>query len=461
MPRVTPHQPSVKLSTSSEPKPEKQAVVPPPAKQGWSAKATATATATARAPTTGFDRPVSRATPNVEANLKKIGELMIGHTDRNEEKQILQMFKGASAAELNALVGEMPQHDFHEMVSDLDDRLIGPDNRNAFLNLLSKDRLGDLTVENRAKLVSALQYHRTEGPDEKAIRDVFLGTKAGDLSALKKAIDHGEDHRDLQQLVFHDIDDPKIRSQVLDHFKKEAAASPSGQVKVLSDIDDTFYANLKDDRYPKKTVYPGVKDFYAELDKGGAAQEDAGGDLMFLSARPYDRAGGSEHLSRSTIEKAGVKDPTVLSGDFAHLIGNDLIADKKFENWEQVRKLHPEYGSVFVGDSGQGDAIFGARAAAIAGTAMKKVFIHNVTDLNDAQRADFKAQGVHIFDTYVGAATEAYQSGLISREGLLRVAAGAQRELAAVAFTSPDQQAAREKDLARDLAAMQVALQSR
>jgi hypothetical protein len=82
-----------------------------------------------------------------------------------------------------------------------------------------------------------------------------------------------------------------------------------------------------------------------------------------------------------------------------------------------------------------------------------------VTGLNDAERADFATKAVHIFDTYVGAATEAYESGLISKEGLRRVAAGAQRELAQVVFTSLDQKAAREKDLARDLEAMRAALQ--
>ena len=456
MTRVNPRHRPATIATPKAPKGKPPAAAAP-ANKSWGAKAVGSARPEA---TTGFDDPrASGASPGVEAKLKQIAQLMKGHTDRADERQIIALFKGASASELNELILELPAHDFHELVSDLDDRLIGPDNRTAFLSLLSKERLGELSVDSRAKLIGVLQYHQTRSLDEKAVRDIFLGTKGADLSKLKKAIDHGGDHRDLQQLVFHDLDDSKIRGQLLAHFKKEAAASPSGQVKVLSDIDDTFYVNLKDDRYPKKTVYPGVKDFYAELDKGGAAKADDGGDLMFLSARPYDRPGAVEHLTRGTLEKAGVNDPTVLSGDFAHLIGNQQIADKKFENWAQVRQLHPEYGSVFVGDSGQGDAIFGARAATLPGTDMKKVFIHNVTGLDASQRADFARNGVHIFDTYVGAATEAYQSGLITRDGLLRVAAGAQRELAQVPFGSSAQKAAREQDLARDLDAMRAALQ--
>jgi hypothetical protein len=77
---------------------------------------------------------------------------------------------------------------------------------------------------------------------------------------------------------------------------------------------------------------------------------------------------------------------------------------------------------------------------------------------DDAAKADFARKGVFVFDTYVGAATEAYKSGLISKDNLQRVAAGAERELAAIHFSSPEQKAAREADLARDLAAMRAVL---
>jgi hypothetical protein len=87
---------------------------------------------------------------------------------------------------------------------------------------------------------------------------------------------------------------------------------------------------------------------------------------------------------------------------------------------------------------------------------MKRVFIHNVTDLSDAQRADFAAKGVTIFDTYVGAAVEAYKSGLITREGLERVATSAQRELGEISFSQPAQKAARQAELDRDVAVMRA-----
>jgi hypothetical protein len=324
------------------------------------------------------------------------------------------------------------------------------------MNLISKDRVGELSVESKARFVQALQHGPTGSVDEKAITNVFLSTRGDQLSQLKGAIDLGGDHRDLQQLVFHDIDSKELRNSLLQHFK--TAASPkSDKVKVLSDIDDTFYANLKDDRYPKKTVYPGVRALYAELDRGPGATPDRTGDLMFLSARPYDRSGAIEHGTRSMLQDQGVTQAAVLSGDFAHVVGNSLIAEKKFDNWKQVNQLYPEYGSVFIGDSGQGDAIFGEKAVG-AKQDMRAVFIHNVTGLDAAAKADFAKKGVTVFDTYVGAATEAFKKGLITSDGLQRVMSAATRELGEVHFDNAAQKAARQAELDRDLAAARAAL---
>lgn len=387
-----------------------------------------------------------------QARVNRVRELLVGHTDRKEEREILDLFKNASKAELNQMVSALSRKEMHELVSDMDDRLIGPDHKTAFVELLSKDRVGDLTIEARAQFVQALQYRSTDSLDEKAITSVFVATKGPALSALKNLIDGGSDHRDLQQLVFHDIDSKALRTQLLAHFKAEATPKDA-KVKVLSDIDDTFYANWKDDRFPKKTIYPGVRALYAELDRGGDAQKpERMGDLMFLSARPYDRPGASEHFSREMMHEQGVTKATVLSGDFAHLIGNQSIADKKFENWEQVNQLYPEYGTVFLGDSGQGDALFGARAAGANGD-LRAALIHNVTHLDAAGKAEWAQQGVFVFDTYVGAAAEAYQRGLISKPGLERVINESTREFNALAFASPQQKAERQAELDRDVAA--------
>lgn len=55
-----------------------------------------------------------------------------------------------------------------------------------------------------------------------------------------------------------------------------------------------------------------------------------------------------------------------------------------------------------------------------------------------------------------GAAIEAYKAGLITRDGLERVAGAAQRELGEITFAQPAQRAARQAELERDLAVMRA-----
>lgn len=392
---------------------------------------------------------------SAQAKLDAINRLANGHTDRKEEAKILDIFRSANAKELNYLVQKL---DLHELLEDVDDRLIGPDNRTALVKLLTHDRLGDLAVGSRVALINAFQNGSTDGLRERGIRDVFLGTKGKDLTALKNGVDGGSDYHDLQQLVFHDIDDSKIRAEILSHIQREAV--PTGESKVLSDIDDTFYENLKDTRFPKKTVYPGVIAFYAELDKGPGAQPGRSGDLAFVTARPNDRAGLVEALTEKTLHSHGVKDAVVLSGDLLSNLSNDAIAKKKFENFTQYRQLFPEYSFVFTGDSGQGDVIFGAHMREAAPGAVKAVFINDVVNTPQAKRDEYRAKGVFFTDTYVGAAVQALSLGLISKDGLARVVQSAKDDFAKIKFDNDAQKQARLAELNRDVAAAEAALRS-
>ncbi len=392
--------------------------------------------------------PVSRLRTEGESLTNALLGLSRGITTRSDESAILKLVREASPAALNEALQSLTPLALHKLISGMDDHLWGPDNRQAFLNELTQTRLGVLDVDSRAALILALQIGATVKRDEQAIGNIILGTHNNALTQLKNAIDAGGDYHDLQQLIFHDIDSPALREKLLAHFGRQT--TPTGQVKVLSDIDDTFYANLKDQRFPKKTVYPGVLAFYAELDKGGRTRADRLGDLTFLSARPYDRAGLLEDMSLKALRARGVSEATVLSGDFAHLVGNQRIAEKKLENWQQHRQLFTEYQTVFIGDSGQGDALFGSQALATGEGQMKAVFIHNVSGLSESQRSALTKQGIHVFDTYLGAATQAYSLGLITRAGLKRVAEASKKELAAIHFASPAQAAARKAELDRD-----------
>lgn len=390
---------------------------------------------------------MSDATSNM---LDEIRRLMSGHTDRKEEARILEILERTDADQLNDLLQEL---DLSRLISDIDDRLFGPDNRTALLELLTDNRVNDLEAESRAAIVSALQKGRTGKLDEKGIRNILVNSQGAGLTELKNEIDAGGDYRDLQQLLFTDIDSADIREEILDHIQREGAAMGRlSTLKALSDIDDTLYANLKDGRYPKRTTYPGVIQYYDELVRGPSEQREVRGNLVFLTARPKVRTGHIERLTIRSLRKRGVREATILSGDFLHLLGNDLIAERKYENFVQYQKLFPEYGFVFTGDSGQGDAIFGAKIRADFGDAVRGVFIHDVIDTPQQERDEWRSKGVVFFDTYIGAATAAFESRLISNEGLARVLVKAQEEFARTDFRDPQRQSG-DEDRARQLLA--------
>jgi hypothetical protein len=384
----------------------------------------------------------------VASRIQAITALLAARTGRGEERAILDILEFASASELEPILAAI---DVKALVRSMDDRLRGPDNLTALLKLLTEDRLTEVSVPRRAALVRALQEGRTGAMDERAIRAIFLGTRGAALTELKAALDTGGHYRDVHQLLFRDIDDPRVLFDILEHIEREGLASPSGEVKVLSDIDDTFYANWKDKRYPGKTVYPGVLELYAELDRGPGEAPGRIGDITFVTARPGDRAGLVEGATHKALRERGVGASTVLCGSLTCIIGNQAIAGKKLENFRQYRMVYPEYGFVFIGDSGQGDVYFGENIRSLARDAVKGVFIHDVVSTSEGAREDFRKRGVFFFDTYVGAAWEAYRLGLIQREGLARVAAAAVAQMRAIAFETPAQRDARMAELVSDI----------
>ncbi|RYZ39149.1 MAG: DUF2183 domain-containing protein [Myxococcaceae bacterium] len=385
--------------------------------------------------------------------LQALRKDMVGHTDRDDELRILDLLRGASGEELNFLLSNV---DLVHLLSDLDDRLVGPDHHTALLDLLCTHRAPELSLPVRASLATALQKGATHAQAEARLRDLFVGLKGRELTAFKNLLDAGGEYHDLQHLVFDDVDDGALRAELLAHFQREAEAVPSGENKVLSDIDDTFFANWVDQRYPSKTVYPGVLAFYQELDRGPGIIPGRSGDLTFVSARPQDPLGLVENATLESLRERGVPLAVMLSGSFFHLVGNTRIAQKKFENFEQYARLFPEYGFVFVGDSGQGDVEFGARMLAAQPQTVRAVFIHDVVATPEAKREEWRARHIYFFDTYVGAAVEAFHTGVLSRDGVDRIATAAVESLATIKFSTPAQRQTREEELTRDLARAQA-----
>ncbi len=381
----------------------------------------------------------------------RLAILFTGRTGRGDEAAILAMLDAASAP---ALAGLSLTVDWTALVGDVDDHRLGPKNRSALLRLLCRDRLGDLPVAGRARLLAALQRGITGRPDEEAVADLICGTHGDDLFELKRRVDRAATYRDLHQLVFRDVDGEEARRRILEHLQVEArgVAAEDRGLRVVSDVDDTLWANWKDARWPKKTVYPGVRAFYREVARRvGGGPERHPGELVFLTARPRDRAGVVEEMTHATLRKLGIEGASVLSGALRRVVSSAHIARGKLENFREYRLLYPEDDLVFVGDSGQGDVEVAVAMREEAGDVVRGAFIHDVVATSDAERARLEGLGVDLFDTYPGAAWVARSRGLLADEAASRVAHAAELELRDVSFPDDTLAGAIRALFARDL----------
>lgn len=350
----------------------------------------------------------------------RITDLLRGHTGPAEEAAVLAELASVPAGGLDAVLADL---DLGDLVGSLDDRRWGPDHRSALLDLLCRQRRPELGTERLAELVRALHRGRTPQTHEEAIRDILLAQRGPDLLALKYRINDSGDYHDLEHLVFEDLSDDSLRREVLDHIATESAGLTSPDLRILCDIDDTVICALHDDRYPRGTVYPGVVALLHELDRGAAEDPGRAGDLTFVTARPGGPRGLVESYTRNGLAELGLPPHAVLGGSLLNLHTKAAIAERKIQNFERDRLLFPESRTLFIGDSGQADAQVGVEMLRLDPEHVEGVFIHNVTDLDTPAREEWARRGVVVFDRYDELAAEMHRRGLISGEGLERVAA--------------------------------------
>ncbi|KAI9916684.1 hypothetical protein PsorP6_018248 [Peronosclerospora sorghi] len=385
---------------------------------------------------------------------------------KRREHKIYRILAGAGKDELNYVVNHIPLALLFYKVKD-HSKVREDQSRTLILDLLCTTRLADLSVMSRALLLDALMVMKISAHPmaEKWVRNIILKTLGDDLSNLKTYTDAKGDFHSMHKLVFNDIRDPTIRADILSHIQREASVQIAhmrlgtkrgrsrGQHawrKVLSDVDDTLYSSGGrypaglDTRFPRHTLYPGVLAFYRELDMGTVGPDewtdDRIGNLVFLSARPHVYKDVSEKKSYAKFvalhEKMGMHTlPTMLAGNLksgrAFMWQGDLepMAQKKFENFCEFYQLYPEFKHVFVGDNGQGDVRaaelivekFGPNALEAAFfqrvQPMEKMF--NYHSKKDLER--WRKMNIVFFDTYVGAAVEAYRMKKIRLIGLKKI----------------------------------------
>lgn len=396
-------------------------------------------------PSTSSVNPPARPLPpasNAAACAEEVRGLLAFPTVAREERRILDVLEQCSPTVLNDVLRQV---DLHRLVNAIDDHALGEKNRTELLSLLTEQQVGRLDVDVRAALVEGMQKGYTSRQEERAIRNIFVATHGAALVELETRIDSGGDAHDLEGLVFHDIGDASVRAEILGHIAGEAV--PDAGLKVVSDIDDTFCSRLHDERYPKKTVYPGVRQLYHELD----VADGRNGDVMFLTARPSEPTGFTENRTHATLRRQGAPEAAVVTGSFRGLVSLEGMAGAKHERLQRIQQLYPGHGEVLLGDSGQGDVRFARLAIGATPAAVRGALIHDVVGTPADERARLRDDGIILFDTYIDAAVEAHQLRLISRDAVHRVAAAAQRELGEIEFDSEAQRDARRAEFDRAL----------
>ncbi len=366
------------------------------------------------------------------------------HVDRWEEAAIIACLADAADDELNDLLGRI---NVHRLLAVVDRHFAGPDNYRDLLDLLARERLEALDVTARARLLDALQVQADAAGSVDAMRRILLATKGLELTQLKNRVDTAGHHRDLQRLVYRLLP-ADMREDVLQHIRQQGAQLPPQGRKSISDIDDTLFASLHDERYPKGTVYPGVLQYHEAL-LGGAVERA----LVLITARPKVLRGLLEDFTHRRLRSLGIAHrTTVLSGSFQSLTSRSRMAAMKLENFLEFAQLFPEYRFVFTGDSGQGDAEFAAALLAEHSECVEAALIHDVVDTPPAQRRHWASRGVAFFDTYVGAGAIACQRGLLGRSALKRLGEASRKALPAIRFSSADKARKMQRLLQRDLA---------
>ncbi len=387
---------------------------------------------------------------NSSETITQIQSLLRGWTGRSDELKILELLRNCPDADLDTVLKQL---NVRRLLRNLHNRVGGPHYRSQLVQLLTEQRIAQLSLETRVELVWAMQRGSTRTTFEQGIRNIFVASTGDELRELRNEINLSDSYRDLARLIFKDIDNQAIRDEILNHIQSNSVKID--QVKVLSDIDDTVFARLHDKRYPGKTRYPGVLAFFAALNHSlGKESDDA--NITFVTARPGLFGGIVSAWTRRTLAKAGIRRPTILTGSLFALRSHDSMARRKIRNIRQYHEVFPEYGLVFVGDSGQGDVEVGKLMLQEFPDSVRSVMIHDINETSLNHPSHTEILGIRSFDTYIAAATLAWKEGLITRQQALEVSSVAMKELRNIKVMLPEQKKSRLRDYEQDLKALQA-----
>ena len=343
------------------------------------------------------DNPLKNVLDSIASILKK-------PMGTGRRLSLMQLMRPLPIEQFSEVVHAM---DLRRVLDTLDRRAWGADYRAEFLTLLEK-AIHALNMDTKVLLANVLAEGRTTFREEKVLRAIFLSESGAGLTDLKLRIDTSDVGHDLLGLLTNDIDAPELRFDIIRHFKESAVVikNPAERpLRVVSDIDDTLYASLKDARYPKGTLYKGVLELFA----GVSALPP-----VFLTARPELVSALFERLTHKQLRRYGLEKPTVLSGSLPGLLGHRRMAEQKARTLLNYTELYPEFRFVLFGDSGQGDMALSEQLLLMESPVIERAFIHKLHDSHAGART--KHPMIHLFTDYAEAAEHMHGLGYLDDE---------------------------------------------
>jgi len=255
-----------------------------------------------------------------------------------------------------------------------------------------------VSKKNKDVLISYIRLYISDCISKNDLDSVFLLKKkmltefAIDVDCSYKSNITNDYGCDLREILYNmDSGTRDNTNRLIQLFNRVAQLSGKTKLHILTDIDDTLYPNIQhhtylagsDTSWHQHTPFPGVISFYRTLYTKPFSSKYS----TILSATPGI-------LKSSKLENATLQ--TILGRRFGFLQGSDEklavldsigthfftavtsrltsldqefpekpsvrshfrnYGDKKYQRFQQMRNIFPEFTFIFIGDNGQGDLL--------------------------------------------------------------------------------------------------------
>ncbi len=332
----------------------------------------------------------------------EIADILSARTRANHEGRVLSLVRLYQGQDLIDLLDLL---DLNRLLNALDNRLWGPDSRKEFIRLLEPitDRI---SLTSKASMIRTLARKKMTLAEEQFLARMFMSESGEQLTRLKLDVDMATDGYDLLHILYNRFQSADLRFDLIQHFLKDSVESQGASgLRVVSDIDDTLYSSLYDQRYPKGTIYPGVLELLSQLSPHPP---------IFLTARPELPASLFERFTHHQLRRYGIEGSTVLSGNIPGLFGHQRMADQKARTLTQYIELYPEFRFIFIGDSGQGDTAMAHKLLGRKPPPIERAFIHKLSDTHAGARSEHRS--LQHFEDYGQAAALLVEHGYLAPE---------------------------------------------